>query len=313
MPIDIAIPEQRAARIVQTAGAALVLTPERVAEICRPSVPDSGMAPRQPFETNDPQPRPQPDDPFYILFTSGSTGEPKGVIITHANLSAFVQWMRGEQRFGEGETFLNQAPFSFDLSVMDLYLSLVTGSTLFSITKDEIANLKLLYTALARSGVTTWVSTPSFAQMCLIERTFAEAMIPTLQRFLFVAKRSRRKPRRNCSTAFLAPKSGTPTARPRRPSRRLVRVDRALMEMVAAGRLRMPGTRVCILDENRHPSLRRTRRNCHRRPNVSPGYLGREPHQPRVLRRRAHALIAPATGVAKRDGLIFSRAAWTVR
>ena len=48
-----------------------------------------------------------------------------------------------------GETFLNQAPFSFDLSVMDLYLSLVTGGTLFSVTKDDVANLKKLYAAFA--------------------------------------------------------------------------------------------------------------------------------------------------------------------
>ena len=47
--------------------------------------------------------------------------------------------------------FLNQAPFSFDLSVMDLYGSLITGGTLFSLTKEHVANLKMLYEALARS------------------------------------------------------------------------------------------------------------------------------------------------------------------
>src|SRR5690606_32476598 len=41
------------------------------------------------------------------------------------------------------------------------------------------------YESFAESGVTTWVSTPSFAQMCLIERTFTGEMLPSLRRFLF--------------------------------------------------------------------------------------------------------------------------------
>jgi D-alanine--poly(phosphoribitol) ligase subunit 1 len=94
--------------------------------------------------------------------------------------------MLDEQGFAPGEeVFLNQAPFSFDLSVMDLYLSLATGGTLFSITRDEIADFKRLFRALTLSRVTTWVSTPSFVQLCLAERTFTAERLPGLRRFLF--------------------------------------------------------------------------------------------------------------------------------
>src|SRR5260370_17625420 len=68
---------------------------------------------------------------------------------------------------------------------MDVYPCLGTGNTLFSLHKDEIANPAQLYRALSRSQVTTWVSTPSFAQMCLVEKSFARAMLPRLNRFLF--------------------------------------------------------------------------------------------------------------------------------
>ncbi len=153
VPLDTALPQQRIDKILATSGAALTLTPEDTAQFSASNAPT-------------PANRVGRDDPFYILFTSGSTGEPKGVIITLACLEHFLAWMIAEQRFTEpGETFLNQAPFSFDLSVMDLYCSLVTGGTLFSISRDLVANPKMLYRAIANSGLTTWVSTPSFAQM----------------------------------------------------------------------------------------------------------------------------------------------------
>jgi D-alanine--poly(phosphoribitol) ligase subunit 1 len=173
IPIDVSIPAYRAEQIVESSGAIVALTP---AEIDALSGNDFSGRPI----------RVERDDPFYIIYTSGSTGEPKGVVITLQCLTTFLDWMLEEQQLREAsETFLNQAPFSFDLSVMDLYLSLATAGTLFSIGKQEITNPKKLYEAFGRSGVTSWVSTPTFAQMCLVERGFAQTMLPQLRRFLF--------------------------------------------------------------------------------------------------------------------------------
>jgi D-alanine--poly(phosphoribitol) ligase subunit 1 len=120
------------------------------------------------------------------MFTSGSTGEPKGVVITAGCLNSFLEWNLNEHPFEpNSETFLNQAPFSFDLSVMDLYPSLLTGGTLYSITKDEIANPRQLFQSLHHSQATTWVSTPSFAELCLSEPSFSAQLLPRLRRFLF--------------------------------------------------------------------------------------------------------------------------------
>ncbi len=120
VPLDTALPQHRIDKILETSRAALVLTPKDTLQFSASQV-------RGPLRTA------QGDEPFYILFTSGSTGEPKGVIITLASLEHFITWMLAEQRFTEfGEVFLNQAPFSFDLSVMDLYCSLATGGTLFT-------------------------------------------------------------------------------------------------------------------------------------------------------------------------------------
>jgi D-alanine--poly(phosphoribitol) ligase subunit 1 len=172
VPIDTALPPQRVETILAIARPLALLTAQETARIAAAGATGSIRA----IQSND---------PFYILFTSGSTGEPKGVVITLGCLEHFLAWMLGQQKFTHAETFLNQAPFSFDLSVMDLYCSLATGGTLFSVTSALVENPKMLYQALARSNVTTWVSTPSFAQMCLAEVTFREAMLPHARRFLF--------------------------------------------------------------------------------------------------------------------------------
>jgi D-alanine--poly(phosphoribitol) ligase subunit 1 len=176
IPIDISTPQQRIDTIIERSQAAECLTIPRVKELLA-ELPIS--TPIEPCLI-------KPEDPWYIIFTSGSTGEPKGVVITTDCLNSFVEWMLAEQHFQEqNETFLNQAPFSFDLTVMDLYLSLVTGGTLFSITRDEISNPRQLFIALAQSNASVWVSTPTFAQMCLTEPTFSLSMLPRIKKFLF--------------------------------------------------------------------------------------------------------------------------------
>jgi D-alanine--poly(phosphoribitol) ligase subunit 1 len=177
IPIDTSFPKSRIDTIVDRSRSTYSLTPTRIREILTGS---TGSMPQLP-------PRKiRPEDPWYIIFTSGSTGKPKGVVITCGCLESFVEWMLQEQRLSEQrEVFLNQAPFSFDLSVMDLYLSLATGGTLYSITKEEIADPRQLFISLAGSNTSVWVSTPSFAKLCLNEPTFSKDMLPGLRKFLF--------------------------------------------------------------------------------------------------------------------------------
>jgi len=267
VPLDTALPQQRIDRILETSCAALVLTPKDVLQFSASQVRGS---PR----------RAQGDEPFYILFTSGSTGEPKGVIITLASLEHFITWMLGEQRFTEfGEVFLNQAPFSFDLSVMDLYCSLATGGTLFSISRDLIANPKELYRALTSSGVTTWVSTPSFAQMCLVEDKFSEAMLPRVRRFLFcgetlplqtAAELLKRFPIAEVWNMYGPTEATVATTS--------IRIDASILERYSplpVGRA-MPGSEIFIVNGKREllPANQRGEIIV-AGPNVSPGYLAR--------------------------------------
>jgi D-alanine--poly(phosphoribitol) ligase subunit 1 len=267
VPLDTVLPQQRIDKILAISRPALLLTPQDVTKLSSSAV--SGPATRA-----------QREDPFYILFTSGSTGEPKGVIITLGCLEHFVAWMLEEQKFlALGETFLNTAPFSFDLSVMDLYCSLATGGALFSISRDLVANPKMLYRALGNSGATTWVSTPSFAQMCLVEEKFAESMLPRIRRFLFcgetlaaqtAARLLHRFPRAQVWNMYGPTEATVATTS--------VRIDHSILEKDSAlpvGRA-MPGTDVFVVNgtgETLQPNERGE--IIIAGPNVSPGYLGR--------------------------------------
>jgi len=127
------------------------------------------------------------NETYYIIYTSGSTGKPKGVQISINNLESFVSWGLGLTNVNANTQaiFMNQAPFSFDLSVMDLYLSLASGSTLFSVDKKMIENPKLLFEYFDQSNISVWVSTPSFADMCLADSHFNQTLLPNLDVFLF--------------------------------------------------------------------------------------------------------------------------------
>lgn len=76
------------------------------------------------------------DDLAYVIYTSGSTGVPKGVMIEHKSLSNHMLWMKDAFGFKNSDSVLQKTPFSFDASVWEFYLPLMTGGKLI-ITKPE--------------------------------------------------------------------------------------------------------------------------------------------------------------------------------
>lgn len=128
-------------------------------------------------------------DVYYILYTSGSTGKPKGVQITYKCLQSFIDWFTPYCNMNSKEpVFLNQVSYSFDVSIISTYIGLVLCDTLFVIDKTMISDYKSLFENFKKSKLSFWVSTPSFAEMCLIDKNFNKEIMPKLEKMFFAGE-----------------------------------------------------------------------------------------------------------------------------
>lgn len=122
------------------------------------------------------------DENCYILFTSGSTGKPKGVQITKKNIMNFVNWFSKICVLPSNrQIVLNQVSYSFDVSVIAIYIYLAMGKTLYSIDKLMMDNLKELFEYLKESNIAAWVSTPTFLEICSFDEKFDCQMLKELE------------------------------------------------------------------------------------------------------------------------------------
>ena len=120
-------------------------------------------------------------DLAYLLFTSGTTGEPKGVPITHGNVAAYLLSAAAMSGVGCDDRLVQIVDLSFDLSVHDMFLSWCHGAALYSV--PERASLLALRIA-AESGITGWMSVPSTAAFAHQARLLEPDTLPEM-RFTF--------------------------------------------------------------------------------------------------------------------------------
>ncbi len=123
---------------------------------------------------------PTPDDLLYIIYTSGSTGNPKGVMLPNRGVANYLLWMRDEFKTGTDTKILAKTSISFDISVWEIFLPLISGGTLVLEKRADIESPEQTATVIKAKKVNIFQFVPSGLKLFSDVGMFAQT--PSLQK-----------------------------------------------------------------------------------------------------------------------------------
>lgn len=174
VPCDPEAPRERALKIFESSASRYIVTGKETTDQFRSESEDIGyVADVEGSDFSiierktDPRGPEKHPETAYILYTSGSTGDPKGVQITSENALAFIEWATEALVPGVGRVFTSIAPLHFDLSVFDIYVSLITGGSVVLFDGKTIKNPRMMAKVMSDEKVNIVYSTPTILKLLL--------------------------------------------------------------------------------------------------------------------------------------------------
>lgn len=158
LPLDPAQPDDRLAKILDSAQPTCVLTDDAARFSRWLTLPPEQWPANSPAILDT---QLQPTDAAYVIYTSGSTGEPKGVVIEHDAIVNRLLWMRDYFAIDVSERILQKTPATFDVSVWEFFLPLLTGARLVIAPPDAHQDPRVIAELIREQGITTLHFVPS--------------------------------------------------------------------------------------------------------------------------------------------------------
>ena len=121
----------------------------------------------------------------YYMFTSGSSGKPKGAIISQHNIKYLIDWSKHEYNFNNNTIHTALNPIFFDNSIFDFYATLGNGGTLIVLTNKEILDPHIVSKVLEKNKCNSWFSVPSLIKFYLTLKMFNQKNFKKIKRFIF--------------------------------------------------------------------------------------------------------------------------------